>query len=243
MSSNRTKLLISIILAFLLIGGVGTWWYLSRAYQLRKTLRSHSYDQLASAEGLKISHSRGGKKVYDASIERFSVERAKLGPFAIGPLQVAHFKKVVIDFYAEGLLSNDVADKAPSKPRTFGIDALDGPLADIKKELLFRSRKIGILDIIGITLNLREKDKRVFKISSDRATIDRKTGDLIFTGHASLDASENGSIIAYRIRWVKKTSLFRIKDPFILTKGNQKREGRELEADYLLKKVRFKIES
>lgn len=241
MSSNKKKLLISIILALSLTVGVGIWWYLSGAYRLGKIHQSHSSDQLASAEGWKISHSRGGKKVYDASIERFSLERAKLGPFAIGPLQVAHFKKVAIDFYSEGLLSNDVADKTASKPRTFGIDALEGPLADIKKELLFRSRKIGILDIMGISLNLWENEKRVFNISSDRATIDRKTGDLIFTGHAFLDAAENGSIIAYRIRWVKKTSLFHIKDPYILTKGNQKREGRELEADYLLKKVRFNV--
>jgi hypothetical protein len=239
MRSKRRKLLISILLALVLSVCVGAFWSLFTWYRLPKTQQSS--DKLASAEGWKISHYRGNKKVYQASIESFSIERAKLGPFAIGPLQVAHFKKVVIDFYAEGLLSYADADKAPSKLGTFGIDALEGPLADIKKNLLFRSRKIGIMDIMGISLNLWESEKRVFKISSDRATIDRQTGDIIFTGHASLESAENGSIISYRMRWVKKTSLFRIKDPFIFTKGDKKREGRELETDYLLKKIKFQI--
>jgi hypothetical protein len=220
-----------------LIVCVGTLWSLLNRYRFPKTPQSSSSDTLASAGGWKISHSHGNKKVYQASIESFSVERAKLGPFAIGPLQIARFKKVVIDFYAEGLLSYAGADQAPSKMGTFGIDALEGPLADIKNDLLFRSRRIGILDIMGISLNLWERDKKVFEVSSDRATFDRQTGDIIFTGHATLDAAENGIIISYRIRWIKKTSLFRIKDPFIFTKGNEKREGRELETDYRLKKI------
>ena len=228
-------------MALMLIVCVGALWSLLKLYRLPKTHQDS--DTLASAKGWKISHSRGNKKVYEASIESFSIERAKLGPFTIGPLQVAHFKNVVFDFYAEGLLSYEDTDKASSNLKSFGIDALEGPLSDIKKNLLFRSRKIGIMDIAGISLNLWEGKKRIFNISSDRATIDRQTGDVIFTGHASLDAAENGSVISYRMRWIKKTSLFRIKDPYILTKRDKKREGRELETDYLLKQIRYQVKS
>jgi len=198
---------------------------------------------LLSAKGWKISQSHGNQKVYDASIESFSVDKAKLGPFAIGPLYVAHLKEVIFDFYMEGLSSDRDAGKDPSQRKAFGIDALTGPLADIRNDLIFRSRKIRIFDIRGVTLNLWQKEKRVFRISSDRATIDRQTGDILFVGHASLDAADNGNLISYRIRWVKKTSLFRIKDRFILTKGNKKTEGSELETDFLLKEVSFQIKS
>ena len=239
MNLKRNKLLRFVLLALVLAVCVATLWSLFKWYQVPKTDQLNSSNTSRSAKGWKISHSHGNQKVYQASIESFSVERAKLGPFGIGPLQVAHFKKVVIDFYSEGLLSYAKTEKAPPKSAAFGIEALEGPLADIKNDLLFRSKKIGILDIIGISLNLWESDKRVFNVSSDRATMDRQTGDLIFTGHASLDAAQNGHIISHRIRWVKKTSLFRLKDPFIFTRGDEKKEGRELETDYLLKNIKI----
>jgi hypothetical protein len=243
MRSKRKKLLISILIVLVLTVGFGTLWSLFKRYQLRRTPQIYSSNKLTSAKGLKISQSRGNKKIYQASVEDFSIDRAKLGPFAIGPLQVAHLREVVIDFYSEGLLTDEDAVKNGSKLRAFRIDALEGPLADIRNDPLFRSRKIRIVDIAGISLNLWEKEKRVFSISGDRATMDRQTGDMVFIGHASLDAAENGSIISYRIRWVKKTSLFRITDPFILTKGSNKKEGRELETDYLLKKIGYQIKS
>jgi hypothetical protein len=243
MGSKRKNLLISILIAIILTVCFGTIWSLFKSYQLRRTPQLYSSNKLTSAKGWKVSQSRGDKKIYRASVEDFSIDRAKLGPFTIGPLQVAHLKEVVIDFYSEGLLSDEDADTNPSKPKTFRIDALEGPLADIRNDLLFRSRRIRILDIDGISLNLWEKEKRVFNISSDKATMDRQTGDIVFIGHASMDAAENGSIISYRIRWIKKTSLFHITDPFILTNGNKKKEGRELETDYLLKKIRYQIKS
>ncbi len=243
MSSDKRKLLLSVLIATLLIVCAGTIWSFLRSYRLQRTPQSSPSGKLASIEGWKIFRSNGNKRVYQGSIESFSLERAKLGPFAIGPLQVARLQKVVIDFYAEGLLSNAAPDKDPYKQQTFRIDTLEGPLADIRNGLFYRNRATRIVDINGISLNLWEKEKRVFRISSDRATIDRQTGDLIFTGHASLDAAENGSIISHRIRWVRKTSLFRIKDPFILTKADERKEGRELETDYQLKKIRYQIES
>jgi hypothetical protein len=86
---------------------------------------------------------------------------------------------------------------------------------------------------------LWDKDTKVFSISSDQATINRQTGDIVFVGHASLHAGSGGSVIAHRIRWVRKTSLFRITDQFILKKGSVTKEGRELETDYLLEKVKY----
>ena len=218
-------------------------WSLFKWNRLQGTPQLYSSDELTSAKGWKISQSHGRHKAYDASIESFSIDRAKLGPFAIGPLHVAHLKKVVVDFYAEGLSSNGDAGTDPSQPRAFRIDALAGPLADIRNHLLFRSKKVRIFDIAGVSLNLWQKEKKVFGISSDRATLDRQTGDIVFIGHAFLDAAESGNIISYRIRWIKKTSLFRIKDPFILTQGNKKKEGSELETDYLLKQIRYQIKS
>ncbi len=237
----KKRFLIWGIVALWLAAGAGTWWLLPDSCRHRKTPQSSESAPLASAKGWKISRSRAGRKVYEASVDRFSVERAKVGPFAIGPLRVARFQNVAINFFAEGLFEEADAPRSSARPEPFGIRALEGPLADMRKELLFRGRKIGILDIMGISLNLWEKGKRTFRISSDRATMDRKTGDLIFTGHASLDAAENGSLIAHRIRWDKKTSLFRVRDPYILTIGNKKKEGRELETDYLLKKVTARV--
>jgi hypothetical protein len=227
-------LLISILLALILSIGVGTFGPLYNWYRLQREPRSYPSRILASGEGWTITQSNGNKRVYQASIKSISIERAKLGAFAIGPLHVAHLDKVAIDFYGEGL-----ASKAPYRSDAFGIDILENSLADIKKDRMFRGRKIRILVIKDISLNLWESDTKVFNISSDEATIDRQTGDILFVGHASLNAGVSGSVIAHRIRWVRKTSLFRVNDLFILKKGSTTKEGRELETDYLLKKIKY----
>jgi hypothetical protein len=228
-------LLISALLALMLCVSVGTFWSLYNWYRLQREPRSYPSRILASGEGWIITQSNGNKRVYQASIKSISIERAKLGAFAIGPLHVARLDKVIVDFYVEGL-----AAKTVYKPDTFGIDILENSLADIKKDRMFRSRKIKILVIKDISMNLWDGDTKVFSISSDQATIDRQTGDLLFVGHASLHAGSRGSVIAHRIRWVRKTSLFRITDPFILEKGSVRKEGRELETDYLLDKIDIK---
>jgi hypothetical protein len=240
MNSKRKALFISILSALLLTVCIGTWSYLKWSRR-QSPPRSNLSDKLASSKGWEIYQSNGNKKIYQASIESFSVERAKLGPFAIGPLYVGHVKKALIDLYAEGFLSDAEGDEHQSKLETFRIEKVEDLLADIKNNLFSRSKKVRILDINGISLSLWEGEKRVFQISGDRGAIDRQTGDIIFTGHACLDAAENGSIISHRIRWVRKTSLFRIMDPFILTKGNEKKEGRELETDHLLKKISYRV--
>jgi hypothetical protein len=186
-----------------------------------------------------VDHSsQAPKRVYQASIDSISIERAKIGPFSIGPLHVAHLNRVAIDFFAEGLTTDNPYNSAP-----FRIDILENSLGDIKNDRFFRSRKIQILDITDISLTLWDKEKTVFSISSDQATIDRRTGDVLFIGHATLHTAHNGRIISHRIRWVRKTSLFRITDPFIWTKGAATKEGRELETDYLLQDIRYRIKS
>jgi hypothetical protein len=227
-------LLISIFLALILCIGFGTLWSLYKWYRLQREPPSYPSHILASGEGWVITQSNGNKRVYQASIKSISIERARLGAFEIGPLHVARLDKVAIDFYVEGL-----ASKALYSPDAFGIEILENSLADIKKDRMFRNQNIRILKIKDITLRLWDKDTKVFGISSDQATIDRQTGDILFVGHASLHAGSSGSVIAHRIRWVRKTSLFRITDQFILRKGSVVKEGRELETDYLLEKVKY----
>lgn len=129
----------------------------------------------------------------------------------------------------------------PAKTESFSLDSLEGPLADIHNSLFYRRSTIRVLSINGLCVNLWAGEKRLFRISSDHAEMDRQTRDIVFTGHASLDAAENGRVISHRITWVRKTSLFRIKDPFVLTKAAEKREGRELETDYQMKRIRYQI--
>jgi len=273
MSSNTKRFLLSILIALILTVCVATFWSLLTSYRLRNAPESHPSDRLASIQGWKIHRSNGNTTVYQGSIESFSIERVKLGPFAIGPLRVARLQKVVIDFYLEGLLSNaepakhsskssnaqpvkdlstisppdphKISAAAPAKPpsmmESFRIDTLEGPFADIQNGLFYRGRTTRIVEITGVCLNLWAGEKRVFRISSDHARIDRQTRDIVFIGHASLDAAENGSIVSHRITWVRKTSLFRIKDPFILTKADETKEGRELETDYQLKTISYHI--
>ena len=241
MSSNTKRLVLSIAIALFIIVCAATLWSLLRSYRLRSAPESRPSDKLASIQGWKIHRSNGRITVYQGSIESFFIERAKFGPFAIGPLHVARLQKVVIDFYLEGLLSIAAPEKHPSKMETFGIGTLEGPLADIQNGLFHRSRKTTVVEITGICLNLWAGEKRVFRISSDNARIDRQTRDIVFIGHASLDAAENGSIVSHRITWVRKTSLFRIKDPFILTKADETKEGREMETDYQLKTINYHI--
>jgi hypothetical protein len=301
MTSNQKRLLLSILTLLLLTVCLATFWSFLKSYRLRGARQTNPPEKLASIEGWRIHRSNGNITVYEGSIASFSLERAKLGPFAIGPLHVARLQKVVLDFYLEGLLSNAGPERFPSRsttapprktssepssagnaklpskrspapsqttssPKTtaasvnqrskpsdtepvnrrsptdaFRIDTLEGPLTDIRNGLLHGRGTTRVIEIQGITLNLWAAGKRVFSISSDHARIDRQTGDLVFTGHASLDAAENGSIITHRITWVRKTSLFRIKDPYVLTQAHQTKEGGELETDYRLTTISYNI--
>jgi hypothetical protein len=183
---------------------------------------------MASGKGISFFESHGEKKVYRVSIDNFSVEGARLGPFAIGPLVVAHLNKVTVDLYLEGIESGlgRLTERA-------SLD-FERPISNIRKNLPSRIKTI---KLDNISINLWKSEKRIFRISSDTATVDRKTGEIIFTGHANMDAGENGNLISHRIRWDKDTGLFKVIDPYILVKNGKKIEGKGIETDYLLNKI------
>jgi hypothetical protein len=200
-----------------------------------------SSSKLAYAKGISFVEYHGDKKVYAVSIDSFSVERARLGPFAIGPLHIAHLNKVAIDLYLDGIESKQEEENIREKISESGKIDLESPMLNIKKNLLFQIKKVKGIKINNISLNLWEKEERIFRISSDTATVDRKTGDLIFTGHATMDAGKNGKLQSHRIRWDRKTRLFKVIDPFYLTKGGKRIEGKGIETDYLLKRINYQV--
>lgn len=190
-----------------------------------------SSSKLADAKGLSFFETYGDQKVYRLLVDAFSVDRAKLGPFAIGPLIVAHLNKVTLDLYLEGIESKL---ESHSKAKTEWAIDLEGALANMRENL---PSKVKMIKADDISINLWKEEKRIFRLSSDAAAFDHKTGDIVFTGHVKMDAGENGNLIAYRVRWIRETGLFRIIDPYILTKGGTRTEGREIETDYTLKKI------
>lgn len=193
--------------------------------------------EMASGKGISLFESHGDKKVYRVTIDTFSANRAKLGPFAIGPMIVANLSKVTVDLYLEGIeskLESQKKEKGEGKITEWVTLDLEGPISNIRKNL---PSKIKIVKLTDISFNLWKNEKRIFTISSDTATIDRKTGDIIFTGRVNMDSSENGNLISHRIRWDRETGLFKIIDPYILTKRGKKMEGKGIKIDYSLKKV------
>jgi len=193
------------------------------------------YSKLANGKGISFVEYHGDKKIYSVSIDNFSVERAKLGPFAIGPLHVAYLNKVIVDLYLDGMESRLEKEKISESGK---ID-FEHLISNIKKNLSIQIRKIKGIKIDKISLNLWENEKRIFRISSDTATVDRKTGDLIFTGHAVMDANQSGKLISHRIRWNRKTHFFKVTDPFILLRNGKRIEGKEIETDFLFKQVNY----
>jgi len=195
-----------------------------------------SSSKLAFAKGISFVEYHGDKKVYAVSIDSFSVERARIGPFAIGPLHVAHLNKVNIDLYLDGVESR--LDK--EKGADLWEKDFENPISGIRKNLPSQLKKIRGIELRDISANLWKDEQKIFGISSDTATVDRKTGDIVFVGHASMDAGENGKLIAHRIRWDRRTRLFRVTDPYILTKGKETREGNVIETDYLFTRVSYR---
>ena len=191
-----------------------------------------------SGTGISFVEYRGNKKIYAVSIDSFYVERARLGPFAFGPLRIAHLHKVKIDLYLDEIEPILHAKKSRDASAAGGAFDLESAISNIKRNLRFQAKQIKGIKLKDISLRLWKDEKRVFRISSDTATVDRKTGDIIFTGHAMMDAGQNGNLVSYRIKWNRKTNLFSIRDPYIFTKGNQRIEGTGMETDYLFSPVR-----
>jgi hypothetical protein len=191
------------------------------------------------AYGKKISfvEYHGAKKVYSVSIDSFSIERATIGPFAIGPLNVAHLNNVSVDLYIDEIESSLDTKKSKDRGGDEGIFDFEIPISNIRKNLPSQAKRIKAIRLKNIFINLWNDEKRIFRISSDTALLDRKTGDLVFTGHASMDAGVNGNLISHRIRWNRKTWLFRVTDPYVLTKGKDRREGTGIETDFLFRRI------
>jgi len=233
MSNRKTKIIKILLLSAILsiVVAILTSLFL----QENTTFPSkefESYSKFSSGSGISFVETRGDKLVYRVSIDNFSIERAKLGPFAIGPLIVAHLNKVSIDLYREGIESK-LENQGKANGEWTSVD-FEGPISNIRKNLPY---KIKSLKLDGICFTLWEGGKRIFSLSSDTATFDRKTGEIIFTGHAKIDASENGNLLSHRIRWDRKTGLFRVIDPYLLTKDGRSIEGKGIETDYSLKKI------
>jgi hypothetical protein len=192
-------------------------------------------------KGISFVEYHGDKKIYSVSVDSVSIERAKLGPFAIGPLHVAHLNKVAIDLNLdeiEPILDKERVEEQGEGGKVLGFE---NPISKIKEKLPPKARKIRALDIKDVSINLWKKEKRILRISSDAATIDRNSGDLVFAGHATMDAGENGNLVSHRIRWNRKTRFFRVTDPYIFTKDGKKVEGEEMEADYLFKRINYQL--
>lgn len=238
---KRITLKILIIVLFLGIL-IATFLSLSlrrEGARISKELKSPS--RLFFAKGISFVEYQGDKKIYAVSIDSFSIERAKFGPFAIGPLHVAHLNKVAIDLNLDEI--EPILDKEGVEEKGEAEKILDfeNPISKIKEKLPPEVRKIRALNIKDVSINLWKKEQRIFRISSDTATIDRNSGDLIFTGHATMDAGENGNLISHRIRWNRNTWLFRVVDPYIFAKDGKKVEGEGMEADYLFKRISYQL--
>jgi hypothetical protein len=193
--------------------------------------------KLAYGKGISFVEYHGDKKVYSVSIESFSIERARLGPFAIGPLHIAHLTKVNIDLFLDGIESRLEKEKIEGKDEEEGKLDFENPISNIRKNLSLHIKKVRGIKLKDISINLWKNEKKVFRISSDTATVDRETGDIIFTGHATMDSGEKGNLISHRIRWDRKSRLFKVTDPYYFTKHGKKTEGTGIETDYLFQRM------
>jgi len=230
---------VKILIILLFIGVlVATFLSLSlrrEGRRISKELKSPS--GLFFGKGISFVEYHGDRKIYSASIGSVSIDRAKLGPFAIGPLHVAHLNKVALELNLDEI--EPILEKERVEKQGEGGKLLDfeNPISKIKEKLPPEARKIRSLDVKDVSVNLWKKEQRILRISSDTATIDRNSGDLIFVEHATMNAGENGNLVSHRIRWNRTTRLFRVTDPYIFTKNGKKVEGEEMETDYLFKRM------
>lgn len=277
----KKRAVIKIIIIFLIFGVLAIVVYsLSSTSKKRISLFERSSSKLAYGKGISFVEYHGDKKVYAVSIDSFSIEREKLGPFSIGPLSVAHLKNVKVDIYldeAEGEISPhpNLLPLRPERTRLWregekeervvpqrekgkssenplppgertevrggekqGLN-LENPLSGIKRNLPKEIKKVRGIKLKDISFNIWRDEKKIFSISSESATIDKETGDIIFTGHATIDAGNNGKLVSHRIRWSKKTQLFSVPDSYYLIKDGRRTEGKGIETDYLLRKINY----
>jgi len=237
MNFQQKKVAIKILILSLIIGVVVlTFFAVNWRGKGHFSQGYKSSSKLAYAKGISFVEYHGDKKVYAVSIDSFSVERARIGPFAIGPFHVVYLNKVNVELYQEGIESK-LEQEIKEKKRD--ILNFDSTLLDIRRKLPIEIKKVKGIEIKEISINLWKKGERIFRISSNSATFDRKTKDLIFTGQANLEAGKNGKLLSHRIRWDRETRLFRVLDSYYLIQNGKKTEGKGIETDYLLKKISY----
>jgi len=237
MNFQQKKVAIKILILSLIIGVViFTFFAVNWRGRGHFSQGYKSSSKLAYAKGISFVEYHGDKKVYAVSIDSFSVERARIGPFAIGPFHVVYLNKVNVELYQEGIESK-LEQEIKEKKRD--ILNFDSTLLDIRRKLPIEIKKVKGIEIKEISINLWKKGERIFRISSNSATFDRKTKDLIFTGQANLEAGKNGKLLSHRIRWDRETRLFRVLDSYYLIQNGKKTEGKGIETDYLLKKISY----
>jgi len=237
MNFQQKKVAIKILILSLIIGVVVlTFFAVNWRGKGHFSQGYKSSSKLAYAKGISFVEYHGDKKVYAVSIDSLSVERARIGPFAIGPFHVVYLNKVNVELYQEGIESK-LEQEIKEKKRD--ILNFDSTLLDIRRKLPIEIKKVKGIEIKEISINLWKKGERIFRISSNSATFDRKTKDLIFTGQANLEAGKNGKLLSHRIRWDRETRLFRVLDSYYLIQNGKKTEGKGIETDYLLKKISY----
>jgi len=241
MNFLQKRKLAKILILFLILGILAitflSFFHPKEDSHLLKKLKFLS--KLGYGEGISFTEYRLDKKIYAVSIDSFSIERASFGPFDIGPLIVAHINNLRVDLYADEIkLALDGKRSAEKSAEGGALDFVT-PISNIRKSLPHQAKNIKAIKIRNVSISLWSNEEKIFTISSDTAAFDRKTGDLIFTGHTRMDACENGNLISHRIRWNKKTRLFNTADPFVLTKGNHRTEGAGIETDYLFNRINY----
>jgi len=240
MDFQRKRLIVKTVLLILILGTLGATFFLLSTHkkynQSSEDLRPTS--KLAYAKGIFFTEYHGEKKVYSVSIDNFSVERVRIGPFAIGPLWMAYFNKVNVDLYLDATEAKQ-GDLKTEKRLKEDLPDFENPISNIKNNLPAQLKRIRGFKLKDLSFNLWKNGERIFRVSSDTSEFDQKTQDLIFAGHATIDSGENGTLLSYRIRWNYKTRLFSATGPYILTKKGEKKEGTGIETDYLFRRINF----
>jgi hypothetical protein len=245
MNFHQKRAAIKILILSLIIGVViFTFFTVNWRGRGHFTQGYKSSSKLAYAKGISFVEYHGDEKVYTIAIDSFYVERARLGPFAIGPFHVVYLNKVDVELYQEGIESK--LEQEIKENRTENLEKnreilnFDSTLLDIRRKIPNEINKEKGIEIKEISINLWKKGERIFRISSNSAIVDRKTRDLIFTGQAYLDVGENGKLISHRIRWDRKTKMFKIAGSYYFIKDGRRVGGKGIETDYLLTRmVRF----
>ena len=242
---RQRRICIRILILLSILGILAiTILYFKRSEPDQSFKNFRPISKLAYAKGIHFTEYRGEKRVYSVSIDTFSVERVRVGPFAIGPLRVGQFSKVSVDLYLDAIESKQgKANEANSMDVEEELQDFGSPISNIRNNLPPELGRLRAIKLKDLSLNLWRHGEKIFRISSDTAEIDQKTRDLIFVGHALMDSGQNGRLLSHRIRWDSKTHRFSAGGPYLLTKNGDKKDGTGIEVDYLFRRIHYQTSS